>query len=147
MSVSTIIKNQIKSKVEACSSVDKVYGYEEINPKGWPAVMITVADLSGEFASNQENSRVYAYKVLILFPTGQNMPGLPVNTNRVEYAENVVATVVDEIIDAVDDDYELDGTPVLFVNAADAQWRYTAYEGGEARSAELTLNVYTQKVI
>lgn len=147
MSVSKLIKDQIKSKIQSCPSVQQVYGYEEINPQGWPAVMLTVTDMDGEFSSNTENSRLYAYKALILFPVGQDMPGLPARTNRLEYAEDVIATVVDEIIDAVDDDFELDGTPVLYTNAADVQWAYTAYEGGEARSAQLTLRVYTEKAI
>lgn len=147
MSVSTNIKNQLKSKIQTCASVQQVYGHEEINPSGWPAVMLTAADMNGEFASNAENSRVYAFNALILFPIGKDMPGLPAGTNRMEYAEQVVATVVDEIINAVDDNFELDGSPVLYVNAADAQWGYISYEGGDARSAQITLNVYTEITI
>ena len=148
MSVSTNIKQHIISNVQACASVDQVYGHEEINPKGYPAVMVTAADMEGEFSSNAENSRLYAFKLLILFPIGQDYPA-PDDQNRLEYAEQVVATVIDEIINISDTDFELDGSnpTVLYVNAADVRWSYTTYEGGEARSAELTLKVYTEKTV
>lgn len=146
MSVSVAIKNQIKTKVQSCASVQVVYGYEEINPTGWPAVMLTPADMQGEFSSNTQNSRVYGYKLQILFPIGKDMEN-PKTLNRLEYAENVIATVIDEIITAVDNNFELDSTPVLFVNASDVVWGYITAEFGEARSAEITLNVYTEITI
>lgn len=146
MSDSVTIKNQIKSKVQSCDSVDQVYGYEEVNPQGWPAVMITPGNMQGEFSSNTENSRVYSYTLLILFSLGQDIE-TPATLDRLEYAENVIATVIDEIITAVDNNFELDNSPVLFVNAADVLWGYKTAEFGVARSAEITLNVYTEKTI
>lgn len=146
MSVSVTIKNQIKSKVQSCASVQQVYGYEEVNPTGWPCVMLTPADMNGEFSSNAENSRIYSYRLNILFTLGQDME-VPKTQNRLEYAENVIATVIDEIITAVDNDFELDGSPVLYVNAADVTWDYVAGEFGEARRATITLNVYTEITI
>lgn len=146
MSASVTIKNQIKAKIQTCSSVQQIYGYEEVNPSGWPAVMLTPGDMQGEFSSNTENSRVYAYRVLILFPLGQDMES-PKTLNRLEYAENTIATVIDDIINVIDDNFVLDGTPVLFVNAADVQWGYYPIEGGEARGAEISLRVYTEVTI
>lgn len=146
MSVSVSIKNQIKRNIQTCQSVQKVYGYEEVNPDGWPCVMLTPADMDGEFSSNTENSRVYGYKALILFSLGQDME-TPKTLNRLEYAENVIATVIDEIINAVDDNFELEGTPVLYVNAADVAWGYISGTFGEARSAEIILKVYTEVTI
>ncbi len=143
MSVAVDIKNQIKKKIQSCPSVQEVYGYEEIAPEGWPAVMITRGAMNGEFASNTENSRIYSYRALILFPLGSTVQ-TPANLNRLEYADNVVATVIDEIINAVDTAYVLDGTPVLYVNAADVQPGIYPIESGEAMGAEITLNVYTE---
>jgi hypothetical protein len=146
MTTAGLIKQQIKTKIESCASVQQVYGYEEVNPSGWPCVMLTPQNVNGEFSSNTENSRVYAYKCLILFTLGQDMES-PKTLNRLEYAENVIMGVIDDIINAVDNNFELEGTPVLYVNAADVQWSYTAAEFGEARSAEITLNVYTESTI
>lgn len=148
MSVSTDIKNHIKANIQACASVQQVYGHEELNPSGWPAVMVTAGDMDGEFSSNAENSRIYAFRILIMFPVGQDYP-IPPQTNRMEYAEQVVATVIDEIVNISDTDYELAGSgpSILYVNAADVLWSYIGYEGGEARAAELSLRVYTEKTI
>lgn len=146
MSVSIQIKDQIISKLEAIDNIQKVYPDEKTSPDGWPAVFVTTADMEGEFSSNVENSRVYAYNLTILFPVGQNF--VPESEKeRLDYAETVVAGVIDEIINSVDTDYELDGTPVLFVNAADCLWGKYDYEGGVAKAAQITLRVYTEKNI
>lgn len=148
MSVSTDIKNHIKTNIQSCPSVQKVYGHEEINPSGFPAVMVTAGDMQGEFASNSENSRTYTFQIKIFFPVGQDFP-VATNMNRMEYAEQVVATVIDEMINVFDTDFVLAGsdTTVLFVNATDVGWSYTQLEVGETRSAELTLAVYTEKTV
>jgi hypothetical protein len=148
MSVSTDIKNHIKANIQACPSVQTVYGHEEFAPSGFPAVMITASDIDGEFSSNAENSRVYGFRVLILWDINQNPPS-GITMDRGEYAEQVIATVIDEIINVSDTDFELSGSDhtVLYVNASDVLWGYTQYEGGEARSAELTLRVYTEKTV
>ena len=143
MSVSNTIKQQLKDKVEACSSVQVVYGSMKNNPSGWPAVFVTPADVEGEFSSNAENSRIYSFNLACAFPIGEDYPA-PDNEDRLEYAEETIATVIDEIINAVDTDFELDGSPVLYVNAADLYWDYYDYEGGEARAANITLRVYTE---
>lgn len=148
MSVSTNIKNKVKSNVQSCPSVQAVYGHEELNPTGFPAVMITAGDMDGEFSSTSENSRVYSFKAFIIFPIGQDFP-VTTNMNRMEYAEQVIATVIDEMVNVFDTDFMLTGSDatVLFVNATDVQWGYTNYEGGEARSAQLTLKIYTEKTV
>jgi hypothetical protein len=60
-SVSTRIKDQLKVKVAALGSVQQVYGFEEPNPSGFPAVFITASDMDGNFVSNAQNSRLYQY--------------------------------------------------------------------------------------
>jgi hypothetical protein len=147
MSVSTDIKNHLKANVQSCQSVQQVYGHEETNPKGWPAVMVTAGDIEGAFSSNTENSRIYAFKLQIFFPISQDFA--PNSTNRMEYAEQVIATVIDEIINVADNDFELAGSDatVLYVDAANAQWGYTTLEVGDTRSVEITLKVYTEKTL
>ncbi len=111
--------------------------------------MVTAADMDGEFSSNAENSRQYAFRCLILMPVNQNPPAGVTIANRMEYAEQVIAEVIDEIVNISDTDFELAGSgpTILYVNAADVAWSYVGYEGGEARAAELTLRVYTEKTI
>lgn len=146
MSASIEIKDQIIAKIEALDSVQKVYPASNINPTGFPAVFVTSTDMEGEFSSNAENSRVYAYSLVILFPEGQDF--VPESErDRLDYAERVIATVIDDIINAVDTDYELDSSPILFVNAADCEWGTYQTEGGVTKAANITLRVYTEKVI
>lgn len=146
MSVSIQIKDQIIDKIEALSSVQKVYPANSINPTGFPAVFVTSTNMEGEFSSNTENSRIYSYSVIIIFPEGQDLVSETKN-ERLDYAERVISEVIDEIINAVDTNYELDGTPVLYVNAADCEWGSYQTEGGVAKAANITLRVYTEKLI
>lgn len=146
MSVSIQIKDMIIDKIEACPSVHKVYPAIKLNSDGWPAVFVTTNTEEGEFSSNAENSRVYTYNCMSLFPLGSDF--VPkAQKERLDYAERTIAQVIDEVINAVDSDFELDGTPVLFVNAADVEWGYVDYEGGVARAANVILRVYTELVV
>lgn len=147
-SVSTRIKSQLKDKILALPSVKQVYGYEEPTPTGWPAVFITPLDMDGEFSSNAENSRIYAFQALILFPIGEDFVAEG-EANRLEYAEAVVGSVIDEIVNTMDTDFVLlDSDPtVLFMNAADCSWGTYAYEGGVAKAAQINLRVYTELTV
>lgn len=147
-SVAQLIKQQIKVKVQSCPSVQEVHTANDINPKGWPAVFIILQKIAGEFSSNTENSREYSYTLQCLFPLGQDMAPENLSTpDRLEYAENVLEAVIDEIINAVDDNFVLEGSPVLFVQASDVDWGYVDIEGGVARGANITLTVYTEITI
>lgn len=146
MSASIEIKDQIIRKIESLSSVQIVYPAVKLNPSGFPCVFVTAQSEEGEFSSNVENERVYTYNCTVLFPIGQDSVA-DSEAERMDYAEVTIANVLDEIINAIDTDYELDATPVLFVHAADIEWGYVDYEGGVARAASVILRVYTEKNI
>lgn len=144
--VSIQIKDQVIAKIEPLSSVQVVYPAVNLNPAGWPCVYVTAQREEGEFSSNAENSRVYEYNCSVLMQIGQDF--VPdTQRERMDYAEATIAEVLDDIINAVDTDYELEGSPVLFVHAADIEWGYVDYEGGVARAANVILRVYTEKVV
>lgn len=146
MSASIQIKDQIIAKIDPLATVHKVYPAIKLNSDGWPAVFVTTNTEEGEFSSNAENSRVYTYNCAVLFPLGSDF--VPeAERERLDYAERTIAQVIDDIINAVDSDFELDGGPVLFVNAADVEWGYIDYEGGVARAANVILRVYTEVTI
>lgn len=143
MSVSIQIKDQIIGKIESLDSVQKVYPAVKLNPDGYPCVYVTANREEGEFSSNAENSRIYEYNCMCLFPVGQDF--VPdTERERMDYAEVTIAKVLDDIINVIDTDYELDGSPVLYVNAADIEWGYTDVESGVARAANVILRVYTE---
>lgn len=141
--VSTQIKRMLKTRIEALDSIQMVYPSEVINGDGWPAVSLTAQSEEGEFSSTAENSRVYSFNAIVLFPMGQDF--VPeAEKERYDYAEDTIAQCIEDIINAVDTDFELDRGVVLFVNAADVEWQYYDYEGGTARAANVILRVYTE---
>lgn len=144
MSVSTTVKNQLMDLIQARPSVKVTYGHQEMNPSGWPAVFVEATGLDGEFVSTSTNSRIYSFRITILFPMSQDMPGLPAGTNRLEYAEETIATVLDEIINASDTEFELEGTPVLYMEAADAEWGEAAIDVGIVKAVQVTIRIYTE---
>ena len=75
MSVVSNFKKELINKISALSSVQQVYGWENNNPQGFPSVMVTNASVDGEFFSNAENRRVYAFRVMVLFDIGSNLQG------------------------------------------------------------------------
>lgn len=143
MSISTTVKKQLIDFIGNLDSVQEVYGHEEQAPKGWPAVMVVPGDMQGEFVANNANSRIYAFRVTCVFPTGQDFIK-DKSVNRSEYAEETIATVLDEIINAVDTNFELEGTPVLYANAADIQWGEANLENGVCKAAVISLRIYTE---
>jgi len=143
MSISTTVKKQLMDFIQALPSVQETYGHEELAPAGWPAVFVLPGSMDGEFVSNDANSRIYAFLITCVFPTGQDFikDG---SVNREEYAEETIATVLDEIINAVDTNFQLEGTPVLYANAADIQWGTANLETGVVKAAQISLRIYTE---
>lgn len=151
MSVSTDIKSLLVTKINALNSTQAVYGYSELNPSGWPCVWVKATNLQGTFATTAENRRIYAYDVTCLLTLGEDFikDG---SVQREEYAENTLATVVDDIINAVDDVafitelnniYSAGDTVALFVEAADAQWGEVDMQAGKAKAIQITLMIHT----
>lgn len=140
MSASNNIKADLIDKLSAISSFNKVYGWEKINPAGFPCAFITFAGADNEFFTNAENKRIYKYRVLILTMIGQDRN----NTDAAEKAEEQIQDLIGDAIDAFDHDITLGANAqTLFVEAAVGDTGYIEFEGGWARSAELTINVHS----
>lgn len=147
MGVIRSIKQELISKISALPEFNKVYGYERLNPGGFPAAFITFNGQENEFWTNAENKRVYIYRMLVLYQIG-NTPLNETNPEDMEVAEEAIQDLIEDAIDAVDSDYTLgDAVDVLYVDAAIGQPGYVEYEGGVARSAEVTLRVHSVFVV
>ena len=144
MSISTDVKSQLISFIQSLDTVKVTYGHEEMNPSGWPAVFVEPTGMVGNFVSTSTNSRIYAFRITVIFPISQDLPDIPTDTNRLEYAEQTIAEVVDEIINTIYTDFELNGTPVLYVEAADADWGEAAIDVGIVKAIQITLKIYTE---
>ena len=142
-SLARTIKEQIRDKIDALTSVAEVFTFIKMPFNKWPVVFITYGTMEGEFWSTSENQRVYSFRTYILVPIGKTPND--VTDDRMQFAEEAVGQVVEEIIDALDSDYELGqyNANVNFVRALDVSYGETDYEGGYAKSAELTIEVHT----
>lgn len=140
MSASSVIKADIIDKLSALPSFNKVYGYEKINPAGFPCAFVTFAGSDNEFFSTAENKRVYAFRILILAYIGQDRE----TVNQLENAEQQIQDLIGEAIDAFDSDIQLgNNAQTLFVEAAVGDPGYVEFEGGWARSGEVTIRVHS----
>lgn len=147
MSASSNIKREIIRKLSALTDFNKVYSYEKLQPNGFPAVFVTTTGVANEFFTNAENKRVYGYRVLILMQGGQGLVG-DAPEDVMDTAEQGIQELVERAINAIDSDYTLDdNSQVVFVEAAVNEYGYVEYEGGWARSAEVTLNVHNIFVV
>lgn len=138
------IKEQIRNKISALSDVEKVYTFMKLPLEGWPTVFVMYGNVEGEFSSNSENSRVYGYRILVLYQVGQSFQDI--QDDRMQNAEEAIGQVVESILNTIETDYELSNfnSEVLFVKALDVTYGETEYDGGYAKSAEFTVNVYTE---
>ena len=138
------IKEQIRNKISALSDVEKVYTFMKLPLEGWPTVFVMYGNVEGEFSSNSENSRVYGYRILVLYQVGQSFQDI--QDDRMQNAEEAIGQVVESILNTIETDYELSNfnSEVLFVRALDVTYGETEYDGGYAKSAEFTVNVYTE---
>jgi hypothetical protein len=140
-SVATTVKNLIYDKVNALVSVQVVYSHEELAPTGFPAVCIKATGFEGDFVQNTENGRIYSYRIFVHMTIGQDLAD--VSGDRLDNAEDVVTNVIDQIAGAIDDNFQLDGATVLFVEAVDSDYQYTLLDNGWAQTAVCTVRVHT----
>lgn len=138
------IKTEIMKKLTNVSTLNRVYSYERINPEGFPCAFVTFDSNDNEFFTNAENKRVYGYRVLILAQIGQDRS----NSDRVQAAEEAIEEAVGDVLNSLDSDITLgSNSQVLYVEAALGQPGYVEYEGGWARSAEITIRVHSIYVV
>lgn len=137
------IKEQIRDRISACASVAVVYTYDKLPFKEWPAVFLKYTSMDGEFVTTAENRRTYSYSVKVLVPIGKSFAD--VADDRLQFAEEAVGQVVEEIMNTLDTNFELGqfNANVLYVRALDVLYTEYSYEGGYAKGAELTIQVAT----
>lgn len=141
------IKEQLKAKIGACNSVAKVYTFDHLPIDQFPMVIVKYGSMDGEFATTSENRRVYSYNTKILVPIGKDLTG--VTDDRLQFAEEAIGQVVEEIVNSLDSDFELGqfNAQVLYIRALDVFYSEYSYEGGYAKGAELTIQVVTDYTV
>lgn len=139
MSAIKNIKKEIIRNLSAVDSINKVYGFEKLNPDGFPAAFVTFNGMDNEFFTNAENKRIYTYRVLLLVPISSDA-----STEALDEAEETIQDVTGDILNTMDSDITLDdATEVVFMEAAVGEPGYVEYEGGQARSSEILLRIHS----
>lgn len=141
--------NQIRDKLGSMisthiSRAQEVYLYEESEFNGDPCITITPSSNEAEYYSNKENIRVYAFTVRAW--VSQSVRGD-------KKAEDVLATLVDDIIDMFDRYYTLgvgspgnalvipSGYTMIMTEASPSAWYYVTRENS-FRMAEITVRCH-----
>jgi len=142
----TKLKDKIRDIIsDGVDTVQEVVGYEKVNFEGFPAVTIVVDDQENSFETNVENERVYAFRVRVFYLMEHN-PNLAlpdISDNAKEKAERVMGDIVDQMINAFDRKFDLDGMAENGVEAAPSIWGYVESSLGWCRTADIILKVKT----
>lgn len=103
MSASTI-RSKLKTKLGQMRTIKAAYDWETSNPDGnYPFATVTLKNGTGEFRSTAHNLRRQVFRIRIYQERTQIGQGP-------ESAENIVASVLDELTTACDMDTTLSGT-------------------------------------
>ena len=130
------IRASILANLKSMSSVDAgdVIKYGTGEPDGFPFITLESMGMEPSVETDEtHNFRTYTFRVRVYI-------GLDSTQEGPEWAEDTLIIVLDEIIDLFDDDYTLTNT-VDNINAVTVDAGYTDFEAGQARTAEIILQV------
>ena len=124
------IKTKVVTILEALTNLDSgsVFGYEpevgEVDQD--PFAVVVASGNENDFASSSENKRSYGFSIRLYVER---------KSRGLENAETLLQTMVDNLINALDQDYTLGGE-VLISKAAPSSWGYILGDK-EYRTAEI----------
>ncbi len=126
------IKNAIKTKLEAITGIEHVYGYEKGNLDGYPSAVVTLAELEITQDGTCQDMRRYSYKVSVYQEMDDSGAGA-------EEAEERIEALIDTVIGEFEDDYTLGGVASNINLKADLGY---SDRGVKMRVFELIIDVY-----
>lgn len=89
------LKAQVKTILENTDKFSEVVAYPKLNFVGYPSATITPAENESIYHTTDENQRIYAFAVRCFYET---------KDGGVENAIDALADLVDDVIDAFDQD-------------------------------------------
>jgi len=100
------IKASIKTKLETITGLENVSSWERGQIEGYPSAVISGFELiSNEWSDNDSNQRIFDFKVRIYQEMESEAKGA-------EEAEDILDALVDDIVDAFNDDRTLSNTVI-----------------------------------
>jgi len=100
-----ILRPQLKTLLETISTIQEVARVPKIKFNGYPAAHIIPSENSGDYETNSENVRTYAFTVRAFYET---------KSSGIESALSALEEVVDSIIDKFDQE-DLKGSDTRIV--------------------------------
>lgn len=138
------IKQQLIQRLTAnVTKLQAVYGYERINPAGYPFANLVSMENENTFDTNAENMRNYRFRLTVFEQMGQEPPNAAASDNPKERAERIIDDVVDEVIDYFEQRANITlGGQVTWVGAVPSRRIYVDGPAGWLRGAEIILEVH-----
>ncbi len=101
-----ILNDEIKTKLEAITSISNVYDFAWLDFDGFPAATITPSGFENNYQSNIENLRKYIFTVR-LFHSVDVISQKANQKDRVQEAFRVMRGLIDTVVDGFDKDETL----------------------------------------
>jgi hypothetical protein len=108
-----------------------VYQGNRTDIEGYPSALLIKSDSASDYETTRDNRRTYVYYVYIL---------QEVESTGITEADQILAEVADQVMDAIDNDYTLGGTAIM-VRAVPSIWGNMQIGTGQAQFARLTVEV------
>lgn len=99
----TELKDAIKEKLDEIDKIQEVSDTPKLKFAGYPAVTITPSEDESDYETDSENMRIYVFNVGVFY----EVQGTDINT-----AVDSLYDLVDDILDAFDQDQQLAGTSI-----------------------------------
>jgi hypothetical protein len=136
------IKSTIMQRIsDDISTVQDVANFEKTNFRGFPAVTLICSGNENDYWSTAENKRQFSFIIRVYQQIEHKVAVIgDLSDTAKEQAENILGTVVSEIIDSFDKYFDLGGS-VDYCRAIPSAWGYAQIGEGWARTAEIKIIV------
>lgn len=102
------LRTQVASVISTVTDIQEVAGYPKIKFEGYPAAYVVPSDNEGDYETNKENIRTYAFIVRLFYET---------KDTGIEQALNALEDIVDSVMDKFDEeDLKGSDTRILGMN-------------------------------
>jgi len=92
MGARTTLINNLKTIIGEVDGIQEVSKYPQLNPNGYPYVLIAESEAPGDYESSQDHIRVYAFKVWIMNEYDQET-----FTGAIDLQRNLADSITDKI--------------------------------------------------
>lgn len=131
----TTILQKIQTTLSGIPRVKEHFGYPKTKIEKYPAVFYFPAGFENRFETNQENYKIYRFKMFVI---------IGVNQTTVETATDILAKTVQDIIQEFDENWNMgviDNHRAWVVLNSGDEWQLSGEQDGMELTAQLTLEV------